>query len=369
MNLSAIPDLLREAVVPLAVVGGSVLLGLLISLLLVGVARRIVGRRNPEIAEEVRSRLQLPSLLLTPVVLVFIFLPLADLPETVLRPVRNVLEVAIIVSAVWLVMRGFRLMESAVDSRYPVNVEDNLKARKVHTQIHYLRQIASFLVAFIGFGVILLMFEEIRQLGATLLTTAGVAGIIVGFAAQKTLSMIIAGLQIAFTQPVRLGDAVIVENEWGWIEEITLTYVVIKVWDWRRLVVPINYFLDNVIQNWTRSSSRLIGTVYLSVDYTFPVDELRTELQQILSETSLWDRGVSVVQVVDATEKAMSVRVLVTAKDSPTLWDLRCLVRERLIAFLRDTHGVHLPKLRAEIGGEHPMPDGAVSPSVEAPQK
>ncbi len=341
---------------PLAVTGAAILLGLLFAVLFIGVVRRLVRRRNRELAGELAAHLRLPALFFSPSVFLVATIPLSGFPDTASSWILNAGEVLLIATGSWLVMRFFSLIEGLVVARYPVQIEDNLKARKVHTQIRYIRRVASFLVGFVGLGAILLMFDGIRQLGTTLLTTAGVAGIVIGFAAQKTLGMVIAGLQVAFTQPVRLGDAVIVENEWGWIEEITLTYVVVKVWDWRRLVVPINYFLDNVIQNWTRSSSRLIGTVYLSVDYGFPVDELRPELNRILEKTELWDGMVSVVQVVDVTEKALSIRVLVTARDSPTLWDLRCLVRERLIGFIGIHFPSYLPRLRVRIGEESHSP-------------
>lgn len=278
--------------------------------------------------------------------------PFAALPEDALVIAGDIARVLVMAFGAFLITRGFLLVEDIVVLRYPTDVENNLKARKVHTQIRYIRRIAGFLIYVLVLGAILLTFEEIRQIGATLLTTAGVAGIIVGFAAQQTLGLIFAGLLIAFTQPIRLGDAVVIEGEWGWVEEITLTYVVIKIWDWRRLIVPITYFLDNTIQNWTRTSARLIGSIYLYVDYGFPIQEIREALDRILKRTDLWDRGVSVVQVTDVTEKSAQVRVLVTAKDSPTLWDLRCLVREQLVAYIEQEHPEMMPRFRAIIGDQ-----------------
>jgi small-conductance mechanosensitive channel len=347
---------------PLLAVGGAAVLGGLLALAVTAVAIRAARRKNASVTERIGPVLRLPLLLFLPSVFALIGLQFAGLSEETRAAGVSLLRVAIIASGAFLVTRGLLLVEDAIVARYPVEVENNLKARKVHTQIRYMRRIAGFLVFLIALGSILLTFEEIRQLGTTLLTTAGVAGIIVGFAAQKTLGMVIAGLQIAFTQPIRHGDAVVVEGEWGWVEEITLTYVVIKIWDWRRLIVPINYFLDHPIQNWTRTSARLIGSVYLYVDYGFPIQEIREALDEVLANTDLWDNGVSVAQVTDVTEKTAQVRVLVTAKDSPTLWDLRCYVREQLVQYMQSEHPDMMPRFRAVIG-EQEMQDVAEFPT------
>ena len=189
-------------------------------------------------------------------------------------------------------------------------------------------------------------FDPVRQIGTGLLASAGVAGVIVGFAAQKSLSTIIAGLQIALTDPMRIGDVVNVEGEFGEIEEISLTYVVVKAWDQRRLILPITYFLDKSFQNWTRSSSQLLGTVFLYVDYTIPVDEIRAEGQRIVSESRLWDKRVFGVQVTDWKTDAVEIRVLVSAESSDQLWDLRCEVREKLLTFLQRRYPSAFPRVR-----------------------
>jgi small-conductance mechanosensitive channel len=195
-------------------------------------------------------------------------------------------------------------------------------------------------------------FEEFRRLGTGILASAGLAGLVVGLAAQKTLGNLLAGIQIAITQPIRIDDVVVVEGEWGRIEAITLTYVVVRIWDLRRLVLPISYFLEKPFQNWTRVSADVLGTVYLVVDYTVPVDEIRAQLDRIVRESNLWDRKVCGVQVTNASERGIEVRALVSAADSSKAWDLRCEVREKLITFLQDKYPGSLPRVRAEIQGE-----------------
>lgn len=191
-------------------------------------------------------------------------------------------------------------------------------------------------------------FDKVRQIGVSILASAGIAGIIIGFAAQRSLATLIAGIQIAITQPIRIDDVVIVENEWGWIEEITLTYVVIRIWDQRRLVVPITYFIERPFQNWTRTSAELLGTVYLYADYGIPVDELRQELEKIVNASPLWDKRVAKIQVTNATEKTVEMRALVSAENSSNAWELRCLVREKLIDFMQRNYPERLPRIRLE---------------------
>jgi small-conductance mechanosensitive channel len=239
--------------------------------------------------------------------------------------------------------------------KYDVNTSDNLKARKIYTQFNILENIIIFIIVILAIGIALMSFESIRAVGISVLTSAGIAGIIIGFSAQKAIGTLLAGIQIAFTQPIRLQDAVIVEGEWGWIEEITLTYVVIKVWDKRRLVVPSTYFIETPFQNWTKNSSDLLGTVFLYTDYTVPVDKIREELDRLLEITPLWDKQAKVVQVTDATDRSMEIRILVSAKDSPTAFDLRVFIREKLIDFLKENYPESLPKSRVVINKDEKL--------------
>jgi small-conductance mechanosensitive channel len=214
-----------------------------------------------------------------------------------------------------------------------------------------MRRVTTTLVGIVTVAAALMTFESVKQYGVSLIASAGAAGIVVGLALRPLLTNLFAGIQLAVTQPIRIGDAVIVENEWGWVEEITGTYVVIKLWDWRRMVVPLSYFLETPFQNWTRHSTDLIGTVLLSVDYTVPVAvaPIRQKLEEIARASRLWDRQVVNLQVVDGNERAVQLRALVSARTSPQAWDLRCEVREKLILFLQEEFPDALPKQRAEL--------------------
>ncbi|GAB4397521.1 MAG: mechanosensitive ion channel [Microscillaceae bacterium] len=226
---------------------------------------------------------------------------------------------------------------------------NNLNSRKLLTQYRMLERIASFIVILLALAFILLTFDSIRQVGVGLLTSAGVLGIVIGFAAQKSIANVVAGIQLAFAQPIRLDDVVIVENEWGRIEEVTLTFVVVKLWDERRLVVPVNYFIEKPFQNWTRQSSELTGAVFIYTDYTVPVEALRAELFRLLEENPLWDRRVKALQVTDTTEQTVQIRALMSAADASQTFDLRCHIREALIAFLQKHHPEALPHTRLHL--------------------
>lgn len=249
----------------------------------------------------------------------------------------------------WLLIRIVYFLEGCILSRFDVNVKNNLQARKVHTQLKVFKRIVIIVVFVLAFGTMLMTFERIRQLGTMIIASAGIAGIVIGLAAQKTITTFIAGLQIAILQPIRVDDVVIVEGEWGRIEEITLTYVVVRIWDLRRLIVPITYFIEKPFQNWTRISADILGTVFLYTDYTVPVDALREELQRILEASDYWDRKVCVLQVTNTTERSMELRALMSSGDASTAWNLRCEVREKLVDFVRREYPDALPKVRAEL--------------------
>jgi len=260
--------------------------------------------------------------------------------------------ILIIINISWFAIRCVNAIEDILSIRYRIDMEDNLQARKIRTQVALLEKVLIVTILIVGLAGILMTFESIRHLGTSLLASAGVIGIILGFAAQKTISTLFAGIQIAITQPIRIDDVVIVENEWGWIEEITLTYVVVKIWDLRRLVVPINYFIEKPFQNWTRVSADLLGSVFLHVDYQLPVEEVRQELKRVLEDHPLWDGKCCVLQVTDSKEHVMELRALMSAPTSPKAWDLRCDVREKLITFIQKNYPDSLPRLRAEISNE-----------------
>lgn len=257
--------------------------------------------------------------------------------------------ILIIVGVVWTLLVGTGIAKREFLKNYDINQEDNLKARKIYTQVNILQKVANFVILLFGLGLILISFESIRQIGVGLFASAGVAGIIIGFSAQKAIGTLIAGIQIAFAQPFRLDDAVVVEGEWGWIEEINLTYVVVRIWDQRRLVLPTTYFLEKPFQNWTRTSADIIGSVFIYTDYTVSFEEMRKELDRILETTTLWDKKVKVLQVTDAKERTVESRILVSAKNSPTAWDLRVYVREKMIEFLQKNYPQNLPRMRVTL--------------------
>ncbi|MCK5860219.1 MAG: mechanosensitive ion channel [Abyssibacter sp.] len=222
------------------------------------------------------------------------------------------------------------------------------RARRIHTQAQLLARITAFLVAVVGISAALMTFPGVRQIGASMLASAGVAGIVIGFAARPVLSNLLAGVQIALTQPIRLRDSVVVEGEWGWVEEIRATYVVIRIWDRRRLVLPLQWFIDHPFENWTRVNSNLIGVVSLWVDYRMPMQPLREEITRLCKASEYWDGDLAILQVIDSTEHAVRVRALVTAPDGPRTWELRCAVREGLIDFIQRDHPGYLPRLRTQ---------------------
>lgn len=272
--------------------------------------------------------------------------------------ISHALAIVQILAVTWLVVANIWAFEAIGFSHYDASAADNLRARKLRTQIVVLRRVSVALAGFVAVAAILFTFHGIRAVGGSLLASAGIAGLIAGAAAKPTLGNVVAGIQIAIAEPIRLDDVLVVAGEWGRVEEITLTYVVVRIWDGRRLVLPISYFVTNTFENWTRSSTKLLGTVYLYLDYRAPLDEMRVELSRILAETPLWDGEVGIIQVTGADQSGIKVRALVSAADSPTSWDLRCLVRERLIRWVQLNHPESLPRLRL-VDGEDGQGAGA----------
>ncbi|GGD48948.1 hypothetical protein GCM10011361_14620 [Muriicola marianensis] len=251
-----------------------------------------------------------------------------------------------IFSFTWLLIKIIKLVKQLVIENYDVSSADNLKARKVYTQFTILERIFIFIVTIMALGIALMSFEEIREIGISIFASAGVAGIIIGFSAQKMIGAILAGIQIAIAQPIKIDDVVVVEGEWGRIEQITLTYVVVAIWDKRRLVLPTTYFIEKPFQNWTKTTADILGTVFLYTDYRLPIEPLRDELKRILENTELWDGQAQNIQVTNATANHVEIRALMSAKDSPTAWDLRVHVREQLLTFLQKNYPNSLPHTR-----------------------
>lgn len=268
----------------------------------------------------------------------------------------KLLGIFLVVGIACLLLRATKLTTRALLQENDLDAKDNLGARKIYTKVSVIRKIANIIILVVAVASILMMFDSVRQFGTSILASAGIAGIVLGLAAQKTLGNLIAGIQIAISQPIRIDDVVIVEGEWGRIEEITLTYVVVRIWDLRRLVLPINYFIEKPFQNWTRTSADLLGTVFLQVDYTVPVDAVREEFRRILKDHPLWDGKVCVVQVTEAGDRSVELRLLLSTADASSGWDLRCEVRERMLDFLQREYPAALPRVRAELREPGPGP-------------
>jgi len=288
---------------------------------------------------------------LVPVVGIIFALPLVGLPPEYAGVLAKGSSILIIGTVAWILFQGVHLGEGTVLAKYDITAADNLQARKVYTQVHVLSKTLYVIITIFTVASVLMLFEEVRRFGTSLLASAGVVGIIVGFAAQRTIANLFAGFQLAMTQPIRLDDVVIVEGEWGRVEEITLTYVVIHIWDERRLIVPLSYFIEKPFQNWTRVSANLLGSVFLWVDYSLPLRETREAVHKVVEGSVLWDKRFWNLVVTDANERAMQIRVLATAADSGKAWDLRCEIREKLVEFIQRNYPESLPRLRAELGG------------------
>jgi len=293
--------------------------------------------------------LKSPLRFLMPALFIAGVIPLLRLPEKVRGFISHFIQILLIALFGWVAMKIVYILRDAFLNQYDINVRDNIRARGMHTQMRMISNIIGVVIVLLTVSFILMSFSEVRHIGVSILASAGVVGVVIGFAAQKTLGNLIAGIQIAIAQPIRLDDVVVIENEWGRIEEIALTFAVVRIWDLRRLVVPISYFLEKPFQNWTRTSADLLGTVLIYTDYTIPVKEVRSELTRVLENSPLWDKKVNVLQVTNTTEKTVELRALMSAADSSAAWDLRCEVREKLIEFLQQRFPKCLPRIRIEM--------------------
>lgn len=295
------------------------------------------------------SRTHGPTRLAAMIVAISAAATVAPLSDAQVGIMRHVLLLAFIALLGWVALTALHIWMTVYLRRFTLDAEDNLLARKHVTQTRILRRVVAALIVTIALSAALMTFEEVRQYGISLLASAGAAGLVIGLALQPMLKNMIAGIQLAVTQPIRIDDAVLVENEWGNIEEITSTYVVVRLWDWRRLVLPLSYFIEQPFQNWTREGSALIGSVFLYVDHTAPVEEMRRKLDEIAKASPLWDGQVAVLQVTDFREQTMEIRTLVSARNSGRAFDLRCEVREKMIGWLQQAHPHALPRWRGEV--------------------
>ncbi len=333
-------------VLPLLILLSGLLFYLISSAVIKKTAGRIRGSfKNILVPVEL---LQTPLRILFAVVVLLLLLPHLPLSETPASFLSHALQILTVFAFAWFLLRLMRVGEKIIMGRLALDHADNLEARRVATHVELIRKVLDVIIIVLAVSIALMTFDAVKQIGISLLASAGIAGIILGFAAQKSIATLIAGIQIAVTQPIRIDDVVIVENEWGRIEEITLTYVVVRIWDQRRLIVPVSHFLEKPFQNWTRTSADLIGSVYVYTDYRVPVETVRQELQRIVENSPLWDKRIVNLQVTNATEKTMELRALVSAANSSDAWDLRCFVREKLLDFLQQRFPESLPKVRID---------------------
>jgi small-conductance mechanosensitive channel len=326
----------------------AVAIALALHALLRKLTRRLLAARYPNlysIIDQMRGLTRLALLIFA----VFIALPVAPVSPDFRYLVARLLLMAIIALVGWSAITALHISADIYLRRFRLDVEDNLLARKHNTQIRVLLRSVDALLVLFTLGAALMSFQTVRQYGVSLFASAGVAGIVAGLAARPMLSNLIAGVQLAMTQPIRLEDAVIVENEWGNVEEITSTYVVIRIWDLRRMIVPLTYFIEKPFQNWTRESSTLIGTVLLYVDYRAPVGAIRKKAEEIVRASNRWDGRVFNLAVTDFKAETMEVRILASAGASGKAFDLRCEIREKLIDFLQREHPAALPRQRTEL--------------------
>ncbi len=342
----------------LLTLGGIVLVAALAVLLGFTLAARAAHRFGQPILLAAIRHGRMPTTVLAVAVAALAGEPLLHLQARTDATVTHVLSLVLIASIGWTVVTALEAGEDAIVSRLDGALDaghaDPFRARRVHTQTTVLRRVSVVVVIGLTVAGMLTTFEKVRALGTSLLASAGIIGLVAGIAARPILSNVLAGMQIAVSEPIRIGDVLVVDGHWGRVEEISLTYVVFRIWDDRRLVLPISYFITNPFESWTRRSTDLLGVVYLYADYTVDVEAVRAELNRVLTGTDLWDGRVARVQVTSAEQAVVQLRALVSAADSSQMWDLRCLVRERLVTFLAGQAADTLPRLRTQPSAHAP---------------
>lgn len=331
------------------ILGGGVALVLLLHHYFFFIAEKLTKRRESHVGVTLLKHVKVPTRVMVILLAGAAVLALAPISGTARVIVFHSAELAAIGAVGWLFMAMAKFVSRFIEHRYASGGEDSLPARRIRTQAQLIQRVANVAIVIVTIAVMLMTFPNVRQIGASVLASAGIAGLVAGIAARGTLASLIAGLQVALTQPIRLEDSVVVEGEWGWIEEIGTTYVVVRLWDLRRLIVPLTYFIEKPFQNWTRTTSDLLGTAMVYADYTVPVDEVRQELRRVLEETPLWDRRTWGLQVTDLSDNAIQMRALMSASNASRAFDLRCLVRERLVHFLQEKYPQCLPTKRTKL--------------------
>jgi small-conductance mechanosensitive channel len=339
---------LPDFALPLATVALAILLAVLLHSIAFRALKRALGGRE-DLAQSLLERSRRPLRLAFVFLALILVLPTVALPHGWETGLRHLSQIVFITLVGWTTIVLVNHFADRAVRRHRLDAEDNLMARKFVTQARVLRRTTIIVLGILTVSAVLLTFEGVRQYGVSLFASAGAAGLVLGLAARPVLTNLIAGVQIALTQPIRLEDVVIVEGEWGWVEEIFATYVVVRLWDWRRMVVPLSYFIETPFQNWTRETASIIGAVTWNLDYTVPVSEVRRKLEELVSASAHWDGRVVNLQVTETDKDTMTLRGLMSARNSPQAWDLRCEIREKMIGWLQETYPDALPRLRGEM--------------------
>lgn len=332
----------------------AVFLGLLIDF----AAMKVISRPSRQskrsiVGQSLAKNLRRPAALIFPLVGLIAAIPFVPISGYFRAILLHIIDLVVIGVFAWLLVRTAYVLDDIAFAHFELATGD-IRSRKVLTQIKVLRKIIIFVIILLAIAAMLTTFSKVRALGASILASAGIVSIVAGLAARPAVSNLFSGIQLAIAQPIRIDDVVVVNNEWGRIEEITLTYVVVKVWDLRRLILPISYFTQNPFENWTHSSAQLVGTIYLYLDYTVPVKPIREALAEIVKTCPDWDGNVWTLQMTNTTAQVIELRALVSASDSTKLWNLRCEVREKLVEFVQDNYPSSLPKIRADLNNAQP---------------
>lgn len=357
-----LPEQVRNALITGGIIIGSLLLGIGIKSIifkLISIYRR---EKAPLLSTAMVQHLSRPSSYFIPLLALSSVLPLVPLPAGPFEVLRRVVEISLIITFAWCLIEAINVVQDIIRNHYQITKADNFRERRLLTQLQFVRKVAKVLILFFAICLVLMSFATVRRIGTGLITSAGIASVIIGFAAQRSIGNLLAGFQIAFTQPIRIDDVLVVEGEWGRVEEITLTYVVLRIWDERRLILPLNYFIEKPFQNWTRTTSQLLGTVFIYTDYSVPIDAVRAELQRVVKGHKLWDERVCTLQVTESKERTLELRILVSAANSGAAFELRCEVREKIVSFIQQNYPDSLPKMRTEF-----LPNGStqVAPLAE----
>lgn len=356
MDFSTISVDLQNALIVTATLAGGLFLGRVLKYFLFRLIKWNGERLDSVILKSVVKHLSQPASFFIPLLVAYIVLPVAEVIAensiSYIETIQLILRIILCLVASWVVINSVEVFSDWIRHVYEIENADDLSERKLLTQLQFIKQFVVVVMSVVSIAYIMYQFEGGRELAQSLITSAGVVGIIVGLAAQQSITNLLAGFQIAFTQPIRLDDIVTVEGEYGTIEEITLTYVVVRIWDQRRLVVPLKFFIEKSFHNWTRTSTELLGTIFIYTDYQVPIQAIRDEANRILNNHEKWDKRARSVLVTDATENIVQIRILVSAKDTSDLYSLRCDIRERMITFVQTAYPESLPKTRVELS--HP---------------